>query len=346
MIPGLGEIESVLEFSLPVAVGGKRKPVGHFARGVELQQLVRHVAHLGLDAGFGFGPSGAAHAVEGGFAFAGAAETLDQVHARQRDVEFGSGGVFEQHVVALGVAQGDLAQTQELGYAVVGVYHEVAGLEIDQIGGERPQRRLAGGSLGDQFGSFKEILGTEDDQFRILECRAAPDQPFDEVNAGHRAGHVDALREIGRSGLKLLHAELVSHSILVEDVSQPFYFTCSRRKESHPVPRLHQRTRFGDGHLDVAVKALRGPGRYVGRRAHANFQFLHHELRQRLGRLLELLPAVENAAGSVDRRGLDLLQTLPEPLGGAAHLARFVPDNERLVGQGEDRSGFRAHHRR
>ena len=131
---GLGEFEGVLELALPVAVGRECEAFGHLALGVELQQLVRHVAHFGLDAGLGAGPGGAAHAVERRLGFARAAEALHQVHARQRHVELGAAGVFEQHVVALGFALRDLAQAQELRHAVLRVDHVIAGLEIDQVG--------------------------------------------------------------------------------------------------------------------------------------------------------------------------------------------------------------------
>jgi hypothetical protein len=77
-----------------------------------------------------------------GLALARAAEPLHQVHAGQRHVELGAGGVFEEHVIALGLALGDLAQPQVLGHAVLGVDHVIAGLEIDHVGGKGGQRGL------------------------------------------------------------------------------------------------------------------------------------------------------------------------------------------------------------
>ena len=108
LVLGGSELESILKLALPIAVPGELKALGHFALGVELEQLVRHVAHLGLDAGLGAGPGGAAHAVQCGLALARSAEALHQVHARQRYVELGVGGIFQKHVVALGFALSDL----------------------------------------------------------------------------------------------------------------------------------------------------------------------------------------------------------------------------------------------
>ena len=64
LILGLGELEGVFEFALPVGIGEKEKPVGHAALGVELQQLVGHVAHFRFDARFACRPRGAAQPVE------------------------------------------------------------------------------------------------------------------------------------------------------------------------------------------------------------------------------------------------------------------------------------------
>ena len=51
LVLGFGELEGVLEFALPVGVVREREAFSHAALGVELQQLVRHVAHLGFDLG-------------------------------------------------------------------------------------------------------------------------------------------------------------------------------------------------------------------------------------------------------------------------------------------------------
>ncbi len=78
----------------------------------------------------------------GGAGFAGAAILLHQVHARQRHVQLRVARVFEQHEVALLLALHDLAQSQKLPDAVRDVDHEVARLQIRQVGRERRQAAL------------------------------------------------------------------------------------------------------------------------------------------------------------------------------------------------------------
>ena len=70
LVLGLGELEGVFEFALPVGIGREGEAFGHAALGVELQQLIGHVAHFGFDAGFARGPGGAAEPVERRRAFA------------------------------------------------------------------------------------------------------------------------------------------------------------------------------------------------------------------------------------------------------------------------------------
>ena len=82
-------------------------------------------------------------------AFAGAAIFLDQIQARERDVELGVARVFEQHEVALVVALRDLARAQESADAVRFVDHVIAGLQIRHVGGEGGELRFGGAGLGD-----------------------------------------------------------------------------------------------------------------------------------------------------------------------------------------------------
>ncbi len=126
--------------------GEYAKPFGHAALRVELQQLVGHVAHLGFDARFGAFPGHAAQAVQPRRrAFTRAAIFLDQIQARQRNVELGVARVFEQHEVALVVALRDLARAQESADAVRFMHHVIAGLQIRHVGGEGGQLRFAWG---------------------------------------------------------------------------------------------------------------------------------------------------------------------------------------------------------
>ena len=113
----------------------------------------------------------------GGAGFARAAIFLDQVHARQRDVELGFARVFEQHEVALLLALRDFANAEKLSDAVRDVDHVIAGLQIGQVGGEGGQLRL-GWPARDQIGGIEKIFRADEGQFRIGQHRAAPDQPL------------------------------------------------------------------------------------------------------------------------------------------------------------------------
>ena len=76
-------VERVLELLLPVRVGAEGVTLHRLARGVELEQLLGHVAHGLLDAGLGLLPGRAAEPVERRARGAGVA--LDQVETLDRD---------------------------------------------------------------------------------------------------------------------------------------------------------------------------------------------------------------------------------------------------------------------
>ncbi len=170
LIARFAELESVFELPLPVTVGRKRESGGQTARSVELEQLFRHVAHLALDAGARAAPGGPAHPVESGFGFAFAAKALHQIHARQRHIELVAARVFDQHVIAFGIALGDLANAEELADAVLEMHHVVARLQIELIRGEGSEMRFAG--PGDSIRGFEEILRAEDGEPALLEDSA------------------------------------------------------------------------------------------------------------------------------------------------------------------------------
>ena len=136
LVFGFSELEGVFELALPVGIRRKREAVGHAALGVELQQLIRHVLHLGLDARFAGGPRRSAEPIERRTGFSRAPVLFDQVHARERDVKLRVACVFEQHEIALLLALHDFADADEFPYAVRDVDHVLAGLQIGEVGGE------------------------------------------------------------------------------------------------------------------------------------------------------------------------------------------------------------------
>ena len=107
-----------------------------------------------------------------GFGFAFAAKALHQIHARERHVELVAARVFEQHVVAFGIALRDFANAEELADAVLHMDHVIAGLQIELIGGKGAEVRLA--RFRGRLRRFEQIFGAEDREPAFLEtpCRA------------------------------------------------------------------------------------------------------------------------------------------------------------------------------
>ena len=110
--------------------------------GVELEQFVGHVVHGLLDAGLGLGPLLRAELVQDGRgAGVGGAIFLDEVEARERDVELGLLGEFEDHEFDGEAVLHDFFQAQILRDAVLDVDDIVADGEVAEVGDE-------GGGLG------------------------------------------------------------------------------------------------------------------------------------------------------------------------------------------------------
>ena len=88
-------LERVLELLLPMRVGAEGVARNGLARGVELEQLLGHVAHRLLDARLRLLPRRPAEAVERGTR--GAGVFLDEVEPLDRDEELVVAGVAELH---------------------------------------------------------------------------------------------------------------------------------------------------------------------------------------------------------------------------------------------------------
>ena len=134
LVRRLLKCKRVFELALPGCVGGGGNPAAHFAVGVELQKLLRHVAQGALDSGLGAFPGGAAQAVQGRFgAFVGAI-LFHQVQALQGHVEPGLILKSQQHEVARRARHGNLPQTLINADAVIDVHHVVADLQVPEVG--------------------------------------------------------------------------------------------------------------------------------------------------------------------------------------------------------------------
>ncbi len=95
-------------------------------------------------------PCSAAEFIEGRPGAFERAIFLDQIEARERDVEFGLLGEHQQHEFAGLALRFELAQAIELADAVIDMDHVIAGLEIAEVAGE--------------YGSFGFALGARDGQ--------------------------------------------------------------------------------------------------------------------------------------------------------------------------------------
>ncbi len=212
LIARFGEFEGVFEFALPVAVGGEtRIPAPACARRkasealppyrafcVLMRVLVRvHVAPPILSSC--------------GFRFAFAAKSLHQIHARQRHVELVAARIFEQHVVAFGIALGDLADAEELADAVFDVDHVIAGLEIELIGGETLRALQACTGFAAVSGDSKRSSEPKIASRAFLKYRAARDVAADQRDA--RAQRLRALLQIFRH-LLAAEIDLIGNRIL------------------------------------------------------------------------------------------------------------------------------------
>ncbi len=130
------ELERVLEFLLPVRVGAEGVTGHGLARGVELEQLLGHVAHRLLDLGLRLLPGRAAEPIERRLRSAGV--FLDQIEALDGHEQLGVAVIAELeellHDVAAG--DGDLLEADELADAVIDVDDQIVDLEIAQVGEE------------------------------------------------------------------------------------------------------------------------------------------------------------------------------------------------------------------
>ena len=130
--------ERGFELLLPMRVGRERVSGNRLALRVELQQLLRHVAHRLLDARLGLLPRCAAKTIQRRPRAAGV--LLNQVEALDRNEQLVVAVIvkLEKLLAAVGPAKAELLQADELADAVVDVDDEIADLQIAQVGEERP----------------------------------------------------------------------------------------------------------------------------------------------------------------------------------------------------------------
>ena len=124
--------------------GLKAWPDDRLPRGVELEQLLGHVAHGLLDAGLGLLPGRAAEPVERRGAPPGV--LLNQVEPLERHEQLVFAGVPELHELLRLLPRHDreALEADEPADAVVDVHDEIADLQIAEVRQERPASPTAG----------------------------------------------------------------------------------------------------------------------------------------------------------------------------------------------------------
>ena len=113
------------------------------AYGVQVQQFGGSVAHLGRGFFLGFFPLLAAQLVQGRGLGQAAGVAADDVQLRHRHIELVLAGVFKQQELGLAFAKIKVEQALVAAYAVLGVHHRIADLELGQVAQHVLDRALA-----------------------------------------------------------------------------------------------------------------------------------------------------------------------------------------------------------
>ena len=129
----LAVLEGVFKLLHPLAVRGKGMPLGHFAFGVQLEQLVGHVFHGLTYPSFRSSPGGGAQMAEHRLGAFRGAVFLHQIETGQRDIKPGAFGVLEQHELCRAVTLINFFQALVLPDSVFHVNYIVAHLQVTEI---------------------------------------------------------------------------------------------------------------------------------------------------------------------------------------------------------------------
>ena len=230
------------------------------ALGVELEQFVGHVFHGLAHASFGLGPGLRAEMAQRGLGAFGRAVFLNQIEARERDVEPRALGVFEQHELGVAVALIDFLQALVLADAVLDVDHVVADLQIAEVGKERRDFRfLALRTGGHRLGFVEQIARAEDGEVRVGKHHAIGDVSFGQGGGENFAGEV-----AGLVGITFAAARAASQAernvVFGEDVGQALDFASVGDGKQHLIALPGQLLHF----FEHGREPRRGSGEWAG----------------------------------------------------------------------------------
>ena len=314
LIARLLELEQRLELPHPLGVGREGVAAGPLARGIELEELLRHVAHGAPDALLDARPARAPELVEPGSGALRARVLLEEVELVDGDVELVAAVVLEHDELG-GVSRLELLEPGEDADAVLGVNHEVADGEITEVGEEPAQLRAP----------------------MALRSRRLAEHVARGEDGERQLGDVDALRQVSA----------LDHDVAVRAIVGRAARAQSRFGEELDRAVRHPLAGHEDAHVraprdvsaDLGEELLESPsiGRKDRRRDVAVGLSEHAELLERQRPLLERLPeSLEvheelrrlGVAARVFRLGVALEHALPLELRGADHFGGLLGDEE------------------
>ena len=230
-------LEGVLELLLPVRVRAERVAGHGLARGVELEQLLGHVAHGLLDPALDALPRRPAQPIDRRPGCAGV--LLHQVEPLDGHEQLVFAGVAQLEKFLFVVADADLLQADEDADPVLHVHDEIADLEIAQVGEER----LGDGSpLVGRAAVFVENIGFGEE----LEAGLREAKSSRQVAQGHE--HRGVARIVGAVGLN------GQDVVVLEQLDRALGPAGRGRDEQHRFAGLAQLPDFGDEVGDAAVQ--------------------------------------------------------------------------------------------
>src|SRR3954467_12415341 len=106
----------------------------------------------------------------------GGAVFLDEIEARERNVELRAFGVLQHHELSSGFVLRDLLQAEVLADAVLHVHNVIADGEVAEVGEKVCGLRSFARRLRYEFGVVEEITSAEDNDLRFRQRETFGDE--------------------------------------------------------------------------------------------------------------------------------------------------------------------------